>query len=224
MKIISHRGGSKLAPENSIEAIKLSRSLGVDSAEIDIHITKDNKLVVFHDYSLKRMAGIDKPINTLTLKEINAITLLNGATIPTLSEIIDAAGDMKLTIEGKGGSWARLLTKELSRHHFKNKPNFISFNDAELKKFKNLNEDAECYTIDIFKALKSIKTARKNGFSGIDIHYLALNRFVYKTAKKNNMKIIVWTLNSTSRAKKLAKRYPDISITTDIPDKMIKEL
>jgi glycerophosphoryl diester phosphodiesterase len=129
---------------------------------------------------------------------------------------------MKLTIEGKGGSWAKLLTKELAKHHFKKKPNFISFNDPELKKFRDLNEDAECYTVDIFKGLKSVKTAKKNGLSGIDIHHLGMNRLVYRAAKKNNLKVIVWTVNSTSRAKKLAKRYPDISITTDIPDQMLK--
>src|ERR1035438_9977333 len=113
MKIISHRGGAKLAPENSIEAIKVSRSLGVDAAEIDIRVTKDGQLVVFHDKSLKRLAGINKAIKNLTVNEIKQINLKSGAKIPTLEELLNAAGDLPLIIEGKGTDWANKLAISL---------------------------------------------------------------------------------------------------------------
>jgi glycerophosphoryl diester phosphodiesterase len=221
MKIISHRGGARLAPENSIEAIRISKTLKVDAVEIDIHISKDDKLVAFHDYSLKRLAGVDKPINTLTLKEIQQIELNNGSNIPTLNEIINAAGDMPLLIEGKGGSWAKLLYREFQKHRFVNKPTIISFNEKELKKFKEMPLDISCCILEIFRGFKAISIAKKYGFEGIDLHYLGLNPWVYKAVKKNNMRLIVYSVNSKRVANYIKRFYPDTEITTDCPDKLL---
>lgn len=221
MKIISHRGGAGLAPENSLDAIKVSKALGVYAAEVDLHITKDNKLVVFHDYDLKRLAGVNKDINQLSLNEISKITLKNGTTIPTLSEVIKTAGDLKLIIEGKGGNWSKLLDSELQKHRFNIKPDVISFNESELSKFHELNNEIDCYLIEIFRGLNTIKHAKKNGFIGIDIHYLGMNPIVYKAAKQNNLKVIVYTINSTKMANFYNKHYPDIYITSDSPDQLL---
>lgn len=221
MKIISHRGGANLAPENSLAAIKVSKTLGVDAAEIDIHITKDNQLVVFHDPDLKRLAGIDKRIIDLSLSEIRKIKLYSGTTIPTLPEVIELATDLPLVIEGKGGDWASLLFKELNKHHFVNKPRVISFNVDELVKFKELSRNTDCYVLEIFRGLKAISIAKKFGFRGIDIHGLGLNPIVYRSAKKNNLKIILFTINSTFIAKFYGKLYPDVEIATDNPDKLL---
>lgn len=221
MKIISHRGGAKLAPENSLEAIKVSKTLKVDAVEIDIHITKDKKLVVVHDPDLKRLAGIDKRIDELDLSEIKKVELHNGTAIPTLTEAIDFAGDMPLFIEGKGGNWSKLLFRELNKHHFKIKPTVISFNDAELAKFHDLTKSTSCFNLEIFRGLKAISTAKKHGFNGIDIHFLALNPLVYRAAKKNNLKIVIYLIDNKSIAKFINKLYPDVAITTDRPDNLL---
>ncbi len=222
MKIISHRGGAKLAPENSIEAIEQSRALKVIAAEVDIHISKDGKLVVFHDFDLKRLAGINKPVESLNLSELRKVQLKNGALIPTLAEIISSAGDMPLYIEGKGGNWAKLLTKELQKFRFSNPPTVISFNEKELKKFRELSMNIDCYLVEIFRGLSAIKTAKKNGFQGIDIHYLGMNKYVYRAAKREKLKIILYSINSERLARHYLKYYPDIELTTDSPQKLVQ--
>src|SRR5436190_11325196 len=57
-EIIGHRGASYDAPENTLSSFKPSFSQGADAAELDIHLTRDQKIAVLHDYDLQRIAGL----------------------------------------------------------------------------------------------------------------------------------------------------------------------
>lgn len=68
--IIGHRGAKGIAPENSLSGFKKAIELGIDGVELDVHLTKDEKLVVIHDMDLKRFSGLNIPIKQLTLEEL----------------------------------------------------------------------------------------------------------------------------------------------------------
>ena len=63
MKKIGHRGVKGIKLENTLESIMEAVSLGFDMAEIDIQMTKDGKIIVFHDYDLKRLFDNSKKIS-----------------------------------------------------------------------------------------------------------------------------------------------------------------
>ena len=99
----AHRGlwdGQK--PENSLPAFRAAVQKGF-GVETDVHITADDRLVVFHDDSLKRMCGADRNIADCTLKELRQYTLLDTEeNIPTFDEFLDTAqGMVPLLIEIK---------------------------------------------------------------------------------------------------------------------------
>lgn len=102
-KLIAHRGlHDKDTPENSMGALK--KALEKDIAiEFDVHLLKDNKIVVFHDNNLKRMTGIDKKINELSYDEIKDIKLANSdEKIPLLEDVLKLVnGKVLLDIEIK---------------------------------------------------------------------------------------------------------------------------
>ena len=87
---IAHRGlHNGDYTENGLKAFENAINHGV-AFEYDIHLTKDNELVVCHDESLKRTTGKEGIIEDLTLKEIKEnYRLLDGGEIPTLQEVID---------------------------------------------------------------------------------------------------------------------------------------
>lgn len=87
---IAHRGlHNQEYTENGIKAFTNAINHGV-AFEYDIHLTKDNELVVCHDESLKRTTGKEGIIEDLTLKEIkDNYRLLDGGEIPTFQEVID---------------------------------------------------------------------------------------------------------------------------------------
>jgi len=68
--IIGHRGAKGIAPENCLCGFKKAVELGIDGVELDVHLTKDGKLIVIHDVDLERLTGIKIPIKQLTLKEL----------------------------------------------------------------------------------------------------------------------------------------------------------
>ncbi|GAH55304.1 unnamed protein product, partial [marine sediment metagenome] len=68
--IIGHRGARGIAPENSLSGFKKAVELGIDGVELDVHLTKDGKLVVIHDMDLKRLTGLKISIKQLTFKEL----------------------------------------------------------------------------------------------------------------------------------------------------------
>src|SRR5688572_23716502 len=57
VEIVAHRGESADAPENTLAAFKLAWERGVRAVELDVHLTKDDRLVVIHDADTKRTAG-----------------------------------------------------------------------------------------------------------------------------------------------------------------------
>ncbi|NIO40416.1 MAG: glycerophosphodiester phosphodiesterase, partial [Burkholderiales bacterium] len=53
-RIIAHRGGGVLAPENTLAALRYARNLGFEGVEFDVKLTADNVPVLFHDETLER--------------------------------------------------------------------------------------------------------------------------------------------------------------------------
>jgi len=87
----AHRGlhdNKTDAPENSAKAMKLAVENGY-GIELDVQLTKDEKVVVFHDATLKRMCGVDTKVNSMTYEELKALKLLETEEgIPLFSDVL----------------------------------------------------------------------------------------------------------------------------------------
>lgn len=102
-KMYAHRGlHDEEVPENSLTAFRLARENGY-GVELDVQMTKDKKLVVFHDGSLKRVCGVDGFLRDYTYEELKQFRL-NGTDecIPLFSEVLEVLGDTDLICEIKG--------------------------------------------------------------------------------------------------------------------------
>ena len=60
--LIAHRGYSEISPENSFLAFELAYQFCFSAVELDVHLTKDEQLVIIHDANTKRTSGLDKVI------------------------------------------------------------------------------------------------------------------------------------------------------------------
>ncbi|HUG74295.1 MAG TPA: glycerophosphodiester phosphodiesterase [Acidimicrobiia bacterium] len=92
--IVAHRGARSVAPENTVEAFLRAGELGADGVELDVRLTVDGHLVVHHDAVI---AGETTPINRLGLTEVRR----RHPAVPTLSEAMEACGDLWVDIEVK---------------------------------------------------------------------------------------------------------------------------
>jgi len=104
MLVIAHRGNNREAPENSREAFQKSVNCGAHRIEMDLQWTRDQKIVIFHDDSLKRIAGRDQKISGTDWKTLQKeITLPNGESIPDLEVVLELfLPKIELNLEIKG--------------------------------------------------------------------------------------------------------------------------
>ncbi|MFF2270179.1 glycerophosphoryl diester phosphodiesterase membrane domain-containing protein [Cellulosimicrobium cellulans] len=95
--VVAHRGHPAAAVENSIPSLEAAAALGVDYVELDVLQAADGGLVVFHDTTLRRLAGSGRAVADLTLDELTATTIRQGgreATIPSLRDFVRRAKEL----------------------------------------------------------------------------------------------------------------------------------
>lgn len=113
--ILAHRGGSLIAPENTMVAFKNAAELGVHGFEIDIRLTKDEEIIVFHDEYVDRTTDGAGRVADMTLDELKLLDFgyqfLNeeqeyayrgqGESVTTLKELFEQFPQMLINIDMK---------------------------------------------------------------------------------------------------------------------------
>lgn len=221
--LIAHRGyhnNKKGIPENSVLAFKKA----IDNnylIELDVRLTKDKKLVVFHDGNLKRVCGVNKRVKDLTYRELLKYNLFDTTLkVPLFSDVIKLVnGRVPILIETKYhnrfGVLEKILINELS--NYKGLYAIQSFYPMSLLWLKRNTKDIPIGLLSSnFKndlnRLKSIigKTLIldlffKTDFISYDVKGLPNNYLSYKRDKK---KIVIWTIKN-KKDYDLARQYTD---------------
>ena len=222
--LIAHRGESYDAPENTIAAINLAWLRNADGVEIDVHLTKDNEIVVIHDSNTKRTSGISMAVKSRTLEELKTVNVGSfkgekwiNERIPTLREVLQTVPpekfifiEIKCGIEIIDALKTVLETSALSNSQIK----LIGFDLAvmsPLKKIFPMFEVSWCKRINREKIIltqhgwdRVIAIAKKNNFDGLNLSYSScLTKKVVEKIKTNSLKLYVWTVNDPRRADKL---------------------
>lgn len=115
-RLFAHRGGAALAPENTLEAFDAAARLGIAAFELDVRLTRDGEVVVFHDEGTDRITGAPGTVQDRTLAEVRALDAGftfsadggrtrpwrgRGVRIPTLREVLERHPGVAMNIEAK---------------------------------------------------------------------------------------------------------------------------
>jgi glycerophosphoryl diester phosphodiesterase len=227
---VGHRGASGIAPENTKAAFLKSIELGLDMVELDIQLTKDNNLIVFHDYDLKRIAGLDEKIGNMTLIELKEIDIgswfsdeFSDERILTLKEVINLLKDkMKINIEIKINQqkseiiMAKLLDI-LKEEEYEEGVIISSFDHRILKLIKRKNYSLRTAVLIGALPVNPIRLIQEAEADGIHPHYLTVNRALVEEVKDYGYFINTWTVNSKEEVDRLVKLGVD-GIMSDYPE------
>lgn len=143
--IIAHRGASAYAPENTLAAFDLAQRQGADMIELDVQISADGALVVFHDATTERWDGRSRPLAQCSLAELRRLDI-GGERMPTLAETLDFARgcgiglNVELKVAGIGQRCAALL-REFGMHE---QTIISSFLPAALREVRNADPALRC--------------------------------------------------------------------------------
>ncbi len=229
-EIIAHRGASYLAPENTLAAVKLGYALGADAVEIDIHMSRDNQLMVIHDADTRRTAGG----KNLVVKETaaNALRQLDvgswkdpkyaGEKIPLLSEVMQLVPEGKqLVIEMKPGpELLPYLQQQIQESGIAERLILISFNLEAIISAKQLMSAIPAYWLlhdyQEHTLEEAIQLAKAHQLNGLDVHHKLVDKNFMQQMQAHQLAVYVYTVNNA----KVAKVLTDLGvkgITTDRP-------
>ena len=219
-KLIAHRGifDNKIVPENSIEAFK--KAIRKDYIiELDVHLTKDKKIVVFHDDLLDRMTNKKGKIKDYKLDELKDIKLLNtNYSIPTLSEVLKLVkGKVPLLIEmkydNKSFELPRLLLKELSDY---NGEVAIQSFDPFLVSYFRFHKNNYLRGLLIDRKIASHILFLKFSILISKPSFLSVQKSLYNNKEinkyKNKKNIISWTMKSKEDIDKYKDKYDNLIV------------
>jgi glycerophosphoryl diester phosphodiesterase len=214
--IISHRGDSKNFTENTLQAIISAKEMGADSCEIDVQLTKDSRVVVFHDKSLKRLTGISEYVNNLDYEELIALAG-QQVKIPLFEDILDYAKDnIKLVVELKPDSRKTDLVEKVVGY-VKNR-NMISKVMIQSLDYKSLEmiETIEPRIATGFIAYMLYGDYKKLVVDFLNVEKSYLSEKMIKDIHNAGKKVWVWTVNSEDEMEKFVDMKVDGILTDDI--------
>ena len=224
-EITAHRGSSRTAPENTIPAIEAAVEEMADSVEIDVQMTADGVVVLGHDASLKRVAGVNRSIASMTFEELEKLDVGSwfsseyaGTRIPSLSEVLELCSQKtSLNIEikyvGKNSELPEKTAEMVREYGMENQCVITSTNLSYLKRVKEALPEIRTGYI--------ISAAYGNFYSSEDVDFISIRSgFVtsalMQNAHEQGKAVYAWTVNAKSELERLTLLGVD-GIITDRP-------
>ncbi|MDK4468614.1 glycerophosphodiester phosphodiesterase [Enterococcus hirae] len=202
---ISHRGVSGgNSAQNTLAALeKTSRTYHPDYVEMDVQETKDGQFVVIHDFNLKKLTGINKAPQDLTLKELEKLKVTeNGAKEPVVSfdTYLKRANELnqKLLIEIKNSKndskdIVDLFVKKYEENILTHQHILQSLTYQTVSDLKNANPNFYVGYILPFNIVGPPVTPA----DFLTMEYSTINRNFIDSAHQDGKKVYVWTVNDS---------------------------
>jgi glycerophosphoryl diester phosphodiesterase len=243
---VAHRGGAALAPENTLVAFRSGIAQGADALELDLHLSRDGRLVVIHDSSVDRTtdrSGLVADLSLAQLKALDAGARFKGPArepqeIPTLEEVLallSEAGNERIELQAEikpradGSRYAGIeeaLVLALRSWSLADRTTVLSFDFPSLQAVKRLEPGLRACALvgkEYFKAAATLspdRIARSLAALGVDsvgVREQNLDRGLYEALRRAGLGVGAWTVDEPTRMRQLAALGLDF-ITTNRPD------
>jgi glycerophosphoryl diester phosphodiesterase len=234
--ILGHRGASGTAPENTKAAFNQALQVGADGVELDVHLTKDKKLVVIHDERVDRTTDGIGYIKDLTLKEIKKLDAGSyfspkyaGERILTLEEGLELTQSSNLiNIEIKNiiikyKYIEREVVNIIKKMNLESKVICSSFNHYSIALIKQLSPDIKTGLLYVSTLYQPWAYAESIGADAIHPQYYSVSSEIVNACHKNNIRVNVWSVDDKSAIKQMISNQVD-TIITNYPEIALKIL
>lgn len=241
--VIGHRGNRAHAPENTIVSMLEAVALGVDALEFDVHVTRDDVLVVLHDPTLDRTTNGRGPVAALTAAELSQFDAGarfskdgrtfpwrgRGVTVPTFDAVIEALPPaLPLIVEIKTPAATPALRRAIVRHGLASRIIVAGFDPASTRDLRGGGFALGASTPDVARLLAPALLRQRITrpwfqalcippvHRGIPVPVAAIAR----AARPHGVVTHVWTINSPAKAQRLWRQGIQ-GIISDDPALMI---
>ncbi len=220
----AHRGGDRVAPENTLAAFQDAVDQGYRYLETDVHASADGVVYAFHDDDLQRMVGEPVAISTLNSKQIDALRVEGGHAIPRMADLFEAFPDARFNIDAKAWPVVEPLCDLVQKTQTQERICIGSFSDGRIEKLVQQLPNV-CHSLGPKGALRfrSAALTRKPvsftaGAAQLPVRQAGVPMVTKASvayAHKCGMQVHVWTINSESTMHKLLDMGVDGIMTDD---------
>ncbi len=226
----AHRGACGYAPENTMPAFKLALDMEADGIELDVHFTKDGKIVVCHDEKIDRTSNGQGAITSYTYDELLAFDFgikfgaeFKGTKIPLLSEVYDlfkpTGKVINIEIKSADPKMPAALVALTKEYGMEDVIIYSSFDHEQLARTLKADKDAFVAPLYSFNMVKAWDYAAnipaKASHPGQN--QITLYPEYVEEMHKRGIRVHPWTVNDEAAMRRLAEAGVD-AVITNYPD------
>ena len=235
IEVWAHRGASGYLPENTMDAFEEAAIQHADGIELDVQMTRDGELVVFHDETLDRVTEGSGYLKDYTLEELRKLHVQTPETkngifrIPTLEEVLDlvkSTGQI-LNIELKNSVFQyegmdQKVFDLVNAKKMQDQIIYSSFNHFSVCRMREKGTDIRTGILFSDGWIGVAEYARRLGVEAV---HPAVYHFLYpdfvRECKEAGLKIHVWTVNEPEHLQ-MAKELQVDAVITNYPDRALQ--
>ena len=233
--IVAHRGASKDAPENTLEAFRLAWLQNADAIEGDFRLTKDDQIVCMHDENTLRTCGEKLIVSESSYSELCRLDAsfqfdnIPSQSVPLLSDVFKTVSDNKAVyIEVKCGPEIvpALITAIINSNLRKEQISIIAFDTSVIKALKSVAPHIKAnllydvaLPVDSSELLDRLKNTKADGLGSNNMNSKELIDVITQAGFEYHS----WTVDDYKTAKKLLE-WGVNSITTNRPGYLKQQL
>lgn len=232
--IIGHRGARGEAPENTLAGFHQAVASGAEGIELDVRLSSDGHLVVLHDARLMRTTGDRRQARHITRSELSGLDARHDTPgwhsptgVPSLEEVIDACPEhmhfqfevkpaRRAVLERIGSELARLVANRAMQDRCIISSSHLPFLEGMGREHPTLRRGYVCSRGYRLPVLGS----RLLGCQWLIAHYRLVSARRVARARKQGLRLSVWTVNDLAEAERLAALGVD-SLITDFPSAFV---
>ena len=226
MLVIGHRGAAGHAPENTLESIGCAIGMGVDYIEIDVQPTRDGRLVVFHDRTMRRLTGLHGYVRDYTFVELTEkANLSNGQKIPSFEKVCElvAKSNVGLFVEIKSAGIESLILKTLRKYFDVSSCLLGSFYHRSILKLKQLDPNVKTIALMVGVPVTTRNIVRDSQCNYLGLGIGSLDEQQIQEVRSEGCGVIVWTVDEADEMPLLCKLGVD-GVVSNFPDRIIQAL
>ena len=233
--IFAHRGASAYEPDNTIEAFELAAKMGADGIELDVRLTKDGEVVIFHDNTLDRMTNMRGTIPEYTLAELKAMDFGYGFfknkrtdyKIATLDEVYELVAplDMIVNVEIKEKTPEIIAVCDAiaKRNKMEDKLIYSCFNHYQIRRVKEQIPNAFIAPLHAFNLIDPWDYCLKLGAGATHPDKEVIRQIpdFVKDCHSRGIRVHAWTVDTPEDIQLMLENGVDV-IMTNYPDVAIE--
>ncbi len=232
-QIWGHRGASAHAPENTLPAFALALGQGVDGIECDVHLTRDDEVVVIHDLLVDRTTDGHGLVGDFVLPDLRALDAsagrpgFQGTKVPLLSEVLELVADSgaicNIEIKTDKHQYRGIVERVLEvveASGASDRVIFSSFNHYTLRRLGKLGAPQPIGALVTDRLYEPWNYLLTLDAYALHPDHRRVNRKLMANCHANGQAVHVWTVNKPKDVTRMLRLGVD-AIITDFPGEVV---